>query len=64
MEAYRLYFVDAEGHFASVVEIMADDDAAAIAAVRSHADGRPTELWLRGRKIKMFDGARGKRSKS
>ncbi len=58
MEAYRLYFIDDEGRFASVVELMAGDDAAATVAVQAHADGLPMELWLRGRKVTMFDGVR------
>jgi hypothetical protein len=57
MESYRLYFIDDEGRFASVVDLLADDDEGAVAAVAVHADGRAMELWQRGRKVKMFDAA-------
>lgn len=52
---YRLYFLDAEGHIRSRIELMnlADDDGA-IREAEAQRDGRAAKLWERGRIVKRF----------
>jgi hypothetical protein len=56
---YRLYFLNAEGRFARFAELFSEDDESAIAEAGGHADGRPMELWSRGRLVACLtaDGA-------
>ena len=56
MGYYRLYVYDRGGHRRSVVEIIADTDAAALASAKGHADGSPMELWNQDRMVKAFAG--------
>ena len=56
---YRLYGLDGVDKVASAVWIEANDDQAAIAAAKEILNGRPGELWQRGRfveKIAAQDG--------
>jgi hypothetical protein len=54
MNAYRLYFVGADGHFKGVEVIEADDDDTAILAARKHAGALPMELWNADRRVETF----------
>jgi hypothetical protein len=56
MPGYRLYFVDAAGHFAGSDEFeVADDRHAKVEAERRRA-GHNAELWEQGRRVWVFDG--------
>jgi hypothetical protein len=53
---YRLYFFDRfSGHIDHFREFEAEDDAAATNVAEAWADGRPTELWNRDRRLKRWD---------
>ena len=54
---YRLFFVDAAGHFQDVVEMECEDDDAAIHAAEGYADGRAMELWRLAMHVKTFPKA-------
>ena len=63
MDAYRLYFVGGDGHFAGVEIIDADDDAA-IQAARKFAGPLPMELWNLSRRLEMYPAASDGREKT
>jgi len=53
---FRLYFINAGGHFSGSFEFRADTDDAAIKIAEAWRDGRGAELWSRNRKIKTWKG--------
>jgi hypothetical protein len=53
---YRLYFMDRlGGHIERRIDLIADDDSAAIGTAASYANGQPMELWRRHQKIKSWE---------
>lgn len=52
MEEYRMYFLDAADRIKGVQPFEAYRDASAIDIVDRIAQGRPYELWNRGRLVK------------
>ena len=64
MDAYRLYFVGGDGHFAGVEIIDAEDDDAAIQAARTFAGSLPMELWNLSRRVEMYPAASDGREKT
>jgi hypothetical protein len=55
MTDYRLYVFDRTGHIRGVTVLACVDDEEAAAYAKSHADGRPMELWDRERPVRRFD---------
>jgi hypothetical protein len=51
---YRLYFLNAQGHIRSSVDLECDGDARAIRVAAGASDGREMELWCRDRQVKVF----------
>jgi hypothetical protein len=46
MRAYRLYYLDLEGHISGPPEIVeCSDDHAAIEAAKARANGKVVEVW-------------------
>jgi hypothetical protein len=55
MPEYRAYIVGSDGHFLEAVELICDDDEAAIKQAETLVDGHDIELWQLDRRIKKFD---------
>jgi len=55
MQQYRLYFFDGSGHIEKSHEFEADDDLKAIRISVGWREGRPMELWQRGRRVKVWN---------
>ena len=55
MAHYRAYFIGDDGHFVKAVDIIKDDDSAAIIAARALIGKHAIELWQRERRIVQFD---------
>jgi len=53
--SYRVFFFDGAGHIERAHEYRADDDQAAIAIAEAWREGRPMELWQRGRRVKRWE---------
>jgi hypothetical protein len=56
MGDYRVYFIDADGHFYDVIILICRDDADAIAQAERLTAGKPAELWLLDRKVATLPG--------
>jgi hypothetical protein len=54
MRNYWLCFVGADGEIARVVEFTAYDDEDAVFQSSALADGRDTQLWHWGRRVKAY----------
>jgi hypothetical protein len=54
MGDYRVYLIDADGHFYDVILLNFRDDAEAIVQAKRLTAGRPAELWLLDRKLATF----------
>ena len=55
MAAYRLYFLNPEGHFSRVIPLECRDDEHAMETVAEHRDGDPVELWDHDRLVASFE---------
>lgn len=56
MPYYRLYVMDRfSGHIDHFREFEAEADDAALSIAEGWRDGRPMELWDRGRKLKRWE---------
>jgi hypothetical protein len=55
MPEYRAYIVCSDGHFLGAVELICDDDEAAIKQAETLVDSHDIELWQLDRRIKKFD---------
>ena len=53
MAGYYAYFLE-DGHIMSRVEIVADDDAAAVQQARQYLDGHDIEVWQEARKVTVL----------
>jgi hypothetical protein len=51
---YRAYILNDAGKIINVREIVARDDAEAIAQAKQYVDGCDIELWQQGRKVKLL----------
>lgn len=56
-QQYRLFFLDALGHFEKSHEFEAEDDEAAISISEAWREGRRMELWQRDRRVRQWKGA-------
>lgn len=54
MLSYRLYFLGRDGRITRAVPFESSSDEDALKAIEAHADGRPMELWQRGRMVRTF----------
>jgi hypothetical protein len=54
MTDYRVYIVDAEGHFSDVVPLVCGDDQEAIRLTQALALDRDVELWQLDRKVAVI----------
>jgi hypothetical protein len=54
MASYRVYLVDADGHFSDVIALDCANDAEAIEAAKAVANGQSAELWQLARKVAVF----------
>jgi hypothetical protein len=51
---YRVYTVGSDGHFLKTIELVCQDDAAAVESAKQYIDGRDIELWQLDRKVATF----------
>jgi hypothetical protein len=58
MPGYRVYHLDAAGHFVDVQELYCSSDAAAVERANELARDRAVEVWHRERLIKKIDRVR------
>ena len=54
MPEYRVYIVDADGHFQSAVPLICPDDETAKEKAEQFVDGHDVELWQYARKVATF----------
>jgi hypothetical protein len=55
MPYYRLYLLDAHGHFLRVEEAMADDDSQAIDLARTIDHPQKIEVWQESRRVGIVE---------
>jgi hypothetical protein len=54
VQAYRLFFFDADGHIEKAHEFEAESDAAAVKISHGWWEGRRMELWQLDRRIETW----------
>ena len=57
MQEYRLFFFDSGGRLLAAHEVLAADDARAVARAERRVNNRHAELWQRDRKVRRWGGA-------
>jgi hypothetical protein len=55
MAHYRAYFVGQDSYFIKAVDLVCEDDDAAIKRAQKMVDGHDVELWQHARRIAKFE---------
>lgn len=54
MEGYRAYIIGADGHVQNRVDLICDDESAAIRFAKHLVEGHDVELWQLDRLVETF----------
>lgn len=54
MAQYRAYLIGSDGHFLRSLDLICDNDDAAIENAEQLVDGHDVELWQQKRKVALF----------